>query len=143
VAAGASATQQLIRAASLYKLERSLRQRGVPAEILWESSSDWREIDGPVQSWIAEAAPALAQASLAIACVMEPRTVIIDGAMPDATRRTLAEAVRSALAAFNAEGIKPFAIEEGTIGVQARALGAASLPLAANFMVDRDSLYKS
>ena len=40
------------------------------------------------------------------------------------------------------DGITPFAIEEGTIGIDARALGAASLPLFANFMADRDVLFK-
>ena len=36
----------------------------------------------------------------------------------------------------------PLLCAEGTIGIQARALGAASLPLFANFMADRDVLLK-
>jgi hypothetical protein len=51
-------------------------------------------------------------------------------------------AVRGHVDGVNTDGISPFAISEGTIGIQARALGAASLPLFANFMVDRDVLLK-
>ena len=39
-------------------------------------------------------------------------------------------------------GITPFAVEEGTIGADARAMGAASLALLANFIIDRDVLFK-
>ena len=68
--------------------------------------------------------------------------IIIDGAMPPAIRRRLVEATRAEAQLLNMDGITPFAIEEGTIGVDARALGAASLPLFANFMADRDVLFK-
>jgi hypothetical protein len=51
-------------------------------------------------------------------------------------------AVRAHMGRVNTDGINPFVISEGTIGIQARALGAASLPLFANFMVDRDVLIK-
>jgi hypothetical protein len=42
----------------------------------------------------------------------------------------------------NTDGINPFVVTEGTIGIQARALGAASLPLFAKFMADRAVLLK-
>jgi hypothetical protein len=40
------------------------------------------------------------------------------------------------------QGISTFAVEEGGIGADARAMGAASLPLFANFIIDRDVLFK-
>ena len=43
---------------------------------------------------------------------------------------------------FNDVGITPFAVAEGSIGANARAMGAASLPLFANFIIDRDVLFK-
>ena len=43
---------------------------------------------------------------------------------------------------MNLQGITSFKVAEGTIGVDARAMGAASLPLFANFIIDRDLLFK-
>jgi hypothetical protein len=40
------------------------------------------------------------------------------------------------------QGISHFDVVEGTIGANARAMGAASLPLFANFIIDRDVLFK-
>jgi predicted NBD/HSP70 family sugar kinase len=133
--------QQLIRAASLYRLERALRRSDIAADILWSPRSEWREISEHVTSWVAEAAPAIAQASVAIASVVDPKAIIIDGAMPAPVRSQLLNAVQKHLASINLDGIEPFATEEGTIGVQARALGAASLPLFANYMVNRDVFF--
>ena len=61
--------------------------------------------------------------------------------MPD-VREKLVTAVKTALTKINLDGITPFTVEAGTIGVNARALGAASLPLFANYMIDRDVLFK-
>ena len=46
------------------------------------------------------------------------------------------------MARVNTQGISRFEIAEGTIGLAARAMGAASLPLFANFIIDRDVLFK-
>ena len=40
------------------------------------------------------------------------------------------------------QGISPFTVIEGTIGADARAMGAASLPLFANFIINRNVLFK-
>ncbi len=133
--------QQLIRAASLFRLERALREAGIAVDILWAPQSEWKEIHDQVSAWISEAAPAIAQAAVAIASVVDPKAIVIDGAMPNSVRSKLTVAVRSHLDTLNRDGIAPFAIEEGTIGIQARALGAASLPLFANYMVNRDVLF--
>ena len=68
--------------------------------------------------------------------------MVVDGAMPAEVRARLVERMRGALAEINTRGISPFTIAEGTIGANARARGAASLPLFANFIVDRDVLFK-
>jgi predicted NBD/HSP70 family sugar kinase len=135
-------TEQLIRSASLYLLERQLRQNGRDAALLWQNEDDWSRIGVALEHWIETAARGIAQAAAAIAAVVDPAAVIIDGAMPPHVRAQLVAAVRSHLARVNTDGISPFAVAEGTIGIQARALGAASLPLFANFMVDRDVLLK-
>jgi predicted NBD/HSP70 family sugar kinase len=135
-------TEQLIRSASLYLLERHLRDEGRDASMLWKNDDNWSRIGPALDRWVEGAARGIAQAAAAIAAVLDPAAIIIDGAMPPHVRAQLVAAVRSQMARVNTDGINPFAVSEGTIGIQARALGAASLPLFANFMVDRDVLLK-
>jgi predicted NBD/HSP70 family sugar kinase len=135
-------TEQLIRSASLYLLERQLREDGRDASLLWENAGDWSMIGQALERWIDVAARGIAQASAAIASVIDPAAIIIDGAMPPPARASLVSAVRSHIGRVNTDGINPFVVTEGTIGIQARALGAASLPLFAKFMADRAVLLK-
>jgi predicted NBD/HSP70 family sugar kinase/biotin operon repressor len=135
-------TEQLVRSASLYLLERHLREQQRDSFMLWQNEDDWSGIAPAIDHWVDIAARGLAQAATAIAAVIDPAAVIIDGAMPSHVRSQLVTAVRSEMERLNTEGISPLEIAEGTIGIQARALGAASLPLFANFMVDRDVLLK-
>jgi predicted NBD/HSP70 family sugar kinase len=140
---GASAApEQLIRSASLYLLERQLRADGRDESMPWKNEEDWSRMGTVLENWIGTAARGIAQASASIAAVIDPAAVIIDGAMPASVRGQLVSAVRAQMARVNTDGINPFAVAEGTIGIQARAMGAASLPLFANFMVDRDVLLK-
>jgi len=134
--------QQLIRTASFYVLERQLTPAGKPADLLWRNANDWSAAGPALDGWIADAAQGIAHAACAVAAILEPAAVIIDGAMPADVRTRLAEAVRQALGAIDMQGISPFEVAEGTIGTDARAMGAASLPLLANFIIDRDVLFK-
>jgi predicted NBD/HSP70 family sugar kinase len=134
--------EQLIRSASLYLLERDLRTAGKDESLMWKSIEDWSAIGDPLTRWIEKAARGLTQAAVSVASVVEPAAIIIDGAMPPAVRHALVDAVRKRMANFNMEGVRPFAVMEGSIGNNARAMGAASLPLFANFMIDQDILFK-
>ncbi len=135
-------TEQLVRSASLYLLERQLQEEGRDTFMIWQNEDNWSRIGSALDRWVDNAARGIAQAAAAIAAVIDPAAIIIDGAMPPHVRAQLVAAVRGHLGRVNTDGISAFAISEGTIGIQARALGAASLPLFANFMVDRDVLLK-
>ncbi len=128
-------TEQLIRQASLSQLERELRERNSDPSILFYDGADWNRLGAPLTKWISLAAKGLAQASASLAASLECKAVIIDGSMPADVRMRLVEATREELAHMNLDGITPFEIEAGSIGFAARALGAASLPLAANFLL--------
>lgn len=142
VSSPAGGHQQLLRIASLHSLEQALERGGVGPAILWQSGGNWRDMEPTLSRWIDMAATGLAQASAGVACVFEPAAIVIDGAIPADVRARLTAAVRSALTSMNLQGITPFKVAEGTIGVDARAMGAASLPLFANFIIDRDLLFK-
>ena len=135
-------SQQLIRTASLYVIEQELKRRNRNPDMLWQNAGDWSAVGDALDQWIAQAAEGLAYASAGIAAVIENSVVVIDGAMPAEVRGRLVTAVREAVAKVNMQGITPFSIYEGAIGAQARAMGAASLPLFANFIIDRDVLFK-
>lgn len=134
--------QQLIRAASLYGIERALNEAGRDPAILWQSPDDWGEIGEPLAHWIDKSAESLAYAIAAATSVIDFPTVIVDGAFPSDVRERLVDAIRRKITLVDTRGLAPFEIISGTIGSDARAMGAASLPLIANFAIDRDVLFK-
>ncbi|MDE2385028.1 MAG: ROK family transcriptional regulator [Alphaproteobacteria bacterium] len=134
--------QQLIQCASFYSLELALNRSGQNASIMWQAEEDWSAIGKALDEWLPGAAAGLSDAMLAVAAVTECSEVIIDGAMPPAVRARLVSAVQQALLKATRSGITPFHVREGGIGRDARALGAAALPLFANFVIDRDVLFK-
>jgi predicted NBD/HSP70 family sugar kinase len=135
-------SEQLIRSASLYTLEQVLREEHRNPDMLWHDPDDWSAGAKSVNDWVDRAAHGIANACASIASITECSEIVIDGAMPSDVRRSLTEATRAALQQVNLNGISAFEIREGAIGRDARALGAASLPLFANFIIDRDVLFK-
>lgn len=139
---GPGGARQLIQTASFSVLEHALKQAGRDPSLLWRQPEDWGAVGAALDSWIETAAEGLALASAGVAAVFEPSATVIDGAMPREVRARLCRRVRDRLAAVDMQGITPFVVEEGSIGADARAMGAASLPLFANFVIDRDVLFK-
>ena len=92
--------------------------------------------------WLEQTAKSLAHAAVAAMSVIDFEAIIIDGAMPADVRRELVEKTRAALKQQDLRGLPKFSIEEGSIGSDARAMGAASLSLFANYIIDRDVLFK-
>jgi predicted NBD/HSP70 family sugar kinase len=142
VTSDAGSPRQLIECASLYELEKTLATEGRDPAILWRSPNDWGDVGPALDRWIAKAAPAIAQATAGAAAVIDASAVFIDGAFPAPVRAALAEKVRAAMESVDRRGISPFEIVEGSLGSDARAMGAASLPLLANYAIDRDVLFK-
>ncbi|GBD42556.1 N-acetylglucosamine repressor [bacterium HR40] len=132
--------RQLIQRASLYLLERACRDAGLDPSRIWLSPEHWDEELSLVDSWMEEAADALAYAIAAACAVIDFEAAIIDGALPPGLRRRLVERVRDRFARIDRQGLSAVAIEEGRIGAFARAIGGATLPLLANFALDREIL---
>ena len=63
---------------------------------------------------------------------------MIDGWMPQTVRARLVDAVAAALGKIDVEGLKIPEVREGTVGIHARALGGASLPLSERFLLGGD-----
>jgi predicted NBD/HSP70 family sugar kinase len=126
---------QLIDTASIAVLEKELNARGVSAPHLWTSPEDWGELGPALDEWVVRAADALAHAIVSASSVIDFEAAVIDGWMPTAVRRDLVDAVRSTIGAIDAEGLTIPKVHEGTVGIHARALGAASLPLSERFLI--------
>ncbi len=139
---GPNGPEQLIRHASTYQLERMLVAEGRDPLLLSRSRDDWSDVGPALDHWINLTAQSLAYASLVAASVMEFEAIIIDGAIPADVRQRIVAGIQSKLPELDQRGIAPLKIVEGLIGVDARAKGAASLPLFANFIIDRDVLFK-
>lgn len=126
---------QLIDIASIAVLEKALNARGIEAPHLWTSPGDWGDLGAELENWIREAGAALAYAIVSASSVIDFEAAVIDGWMPEDVRRRLVEATRAATAGIDVEGLTLPAIREGTVGHNARALGAASLPLSDRFLL--------
>lgn len=131
---GPNGTVQLIEVAAVAKLEQALVAGGRDPSHLWTSPDDWGDIGPELDAWIESAASGLAYAIVAASAVIDFQLAIVDGWMPADIRRRLVEATASAITRFDLEGVTVPAIRAGTVGIHARALGAASLPLADRFL---------
>jgi predicted NBD/HSP70 family sugar kinase len=134
--------QQLIRSASTYVLANRLIEAGIDPASIWETPKQWSNFGPILDEWIAEVAAGLAVATIAAASVIDFEAAIIDGACPAAVRAVIVQTVRDKVHELDRRGLSPCVVSEGSIGVDARAVGAAALPFLANFARDREVLFK-
>lgn len=127
--------RQLIDFASLTRLEQMLQARGLDGSHLWTSPESWPDTGPDLDGWLADASGALAYAIVSAAAVIDFEAAIIDGWMPASVRARLVDGIRAALGGIDAEGLRLPVIREGTVGIHARALGAASQPLSERFLI--------
>ncbi len=138
---GAPERQQLILSASLHRLEqRLLAARIDPIDFF--KSQQWHLLGPVLDDWLEEAAFGLAHAVVASVSVIDFGAVIIDGGFPAEVRSRLVALVREKIATFDLQGLTPFETIEGSVGANARTIGAASLPFFSRFLLDRDVLFK-
>ena len=142
VSSAAGKPEQLVHATALAALEREIIRDGGDPELLWRGDTDWQGAGGALNRWMERAAFQVATAAAGVMAVLDCAAIVIDGAVPVTVRAGFADAVRAALTKIDLQGLARFAVVEGTIGADARALGAASLPLFDNFIINRNVLFK-
>ncbi|MEM9012772.1 MAG: ROK family transcriptional regulator [Pseudomonadota bacterium] len=136
---------QLIHAASAIDLERALSAAGLDAAAMITGQADdaARASAEPVfAAWCARAAPALARAIVGAISVVDFETVVIDGVLNPRWRRALRHAVAEEIRRQNLAGLTLPELATGSVGAQARVLGAALLPLNDRFSPDIDLLVR-
>lgn len=130
---------QLIDLASIYGLEKRLTRAGLDPALPWQDPERWPIPDTIVQEWMDTAAEAIAQAVVSALAVIDFRAVVIDGWFPPEIRDALLSRVRAAVARMNLAGLDAPVIRPGSLGIDARTLGAAALPLTDRFLISSDA----
>ncbi len=135
--------QQLVDVASLASLERQTVEAGGNGDMIWNNPKSWTVPLDILDEWVKLASESLAFAIASSVSLIDFECIIIDGWMPEDVRAQVVCATRAALDKIDIAGITPPKLRAGTIGSDARALGAASLPLSERFLVDRSSFLKT
>ena len=131
--------RRLLAVASMSHLAESMEAAGQPSSHLWEQHLDWQVSDDILSDWLDEAATGLAWAALTAATLLEIEAVMIDGWMPTSVRAELTRRTKLAMAELDLSGITPPMIREGTVGAEARSLGAAAIPLSQRYLIDQNA----
>lgn len=128
--------QRLMDVASTHKLATAMEAAGQPSDRLWTAPHEWQVDRAILSDWMDAAATGLAAATLSAVALLELEAVLIDGWMPVSVRAEIVRRTEAALHRLDLAGIDPPRIGEGTVGANARALGAAAVPLAQRYLVD-------
>ena len=134
--------RRLLTVASISTLSVAMDAAGQPSGHLWEDPDHWQVSAPLLNAWIAGVAEGLASATLSAASLLEIEAVLIDGWMPAAVRAEIARQTEAAFNRLDLAGITPVAVREGTVGPQARSLGAAAIPLAQRYLLDQSAILK-
>ena len=132
-------TRRLIDVASLSVLAAAMDRAGVPSDHLWQQHAQWQVPQALLDPWIDGAARGLAYATLSAASLLELEAVLIDGWMPVEVRAEIVRRTDAALQALDLAGVAAPVIREGTVGADARALGAAAIPLSQRYLLDQNA----
>ncbi len=132
-------SKQLVDMASIHLLETRLEEVDLDPAMIWQNPQDWSKIMRYVEPWLGQTAQELAKASLSTCAVIDFEAILIDGSFPGEIRADLVERVRRYISNQDTRGLIPPVIESGTIGGNARALGAASGPIFSQFLLDTNA----
>jgi predicted NBD/HSP70 family sugar kinase len=131
--------RRLLDVASLSVLADAMEAAGVPSDHLWQQHLAWQVPDRVLEPWMDAAAAGLAYATLSASSLLELEAVLIDGWMPVSVRAEIVQRTQAALLRLDLAGINLPAIREGTVGANARALGAAAIPLSQRYLLDQNA----
>ncbi|MFM2391111.1 MAG: hypothetical protein RLZZ437_2666 [Pseudomonadota bacterium] len=131
--------RRLLSVASMSTLADAMAVADEPSDHLWEQHDSWQVSPAILSDWMNATADGLASAILSAATLMELEAVMIDGWMPTAIRAEITRRTEAALLKLDLAGIDAPMIREGTVGAQARALGAAAIPLSQRYLLDQNA----
>ncbi|MBC2837060.1 ROK family transcriptional regulator [Paragemmobacter straminiformis] len=132
--------QRLFDVASMSRLAEEMEAAGEPSDHLWQQHAEWRVSAPVLDRWLESASEGIAYAALSASALIELEAVLIDGWMPATIRAEITRRTHAALMRLDLSGVEPPQVREGTVGADARALGAAAIPLAQRYLIDQNAL---
>jgi predicted NBD/HSP70 family sugar kinase len=126
---------QLLHNASMYLLERRLEEAGMDPGLIWKPDTDWDAFGPALSGWIDQTARYLAVAVVAVCSVIDFECVLIDANCPAPVRRLIVEKTDAAIGGLDTRGIARPQVVEAAVGRNARAIGAAALPIIADHLL--------
>ncbi len=139
VARAGGQVDRLLGMASMAQLAKAMAAAGEDSAHLWEQHENWAVSPQILSDWMNEVALGLAWAALTAASLLEIEAVLIDGWMPVCVRAEITARTQTALQSLDLSGITVPAVREGTVGAEARALGAAAIPLSQRYLIDQNA----
>lgn len=133
-------THRLFDVASMSRLAEMMEEAGESSDHLWQQHREWRVSRPILEAWIDGAAQGLAYAILSAAALTELEAVLIDGWMPADIRTEITTRTEAALDRLDMSGVERPLVRQGTVGADARALGAAAIPLAQRYLIENTAL---
>lgn len=130
---------RLLSIASASALSTAIEAAGQSSDQLWERHDRWDVDPQLLSNWMDQAAEGLAWAILSASTLMELEAVLIDGWIPPEVRAGITQRTEAALHRLDLAGIDAPAVREGTVGAEARALGAAAIPLSQRYLIDQNA----
>ncbi|MCL4159919.1 UNVERIFIED_CONTAM: hypothetical protein GTU68_060822, partial [Idotea baltica] len=131
--------RQLIDCASIVVLERILTGVTVIPEGSLSGTEVWSGFDRQLDDWIKQTARYLTSAAVSACSVFDFEAVMIDGGFPSDVRSRLVEATHLQMQKIDTRGIERPKVVEASIGREARAVGAASLPLLSRYLLEQSA----
>jgi predicted NBD/HSP70 family sugar kinase len=116
-----------------------MEEAGESSDHLWESPDRWHVSERLLRRWVDTAAEGLAGAILSASALLELEAVLIDGWMPPSVRALITRRTQQALMRLDLSGVAMPQVREGTVGAQARSLGAAAIPLSQRYLIDQNA----
>ena len=131
--------RRLFDSASMAVLAAMMEEAGESSDHLWERPDHWQVSERLLREWVDVAAEGLAGAILSAATLLELEAVLIDGWMPTSVRAMITLRTQEALGRLDLSGVAPPQVRAGTVGAQARSLGAAAIPLSHRYLIDQNA----
>ena len=140
VASSGNMPAQLIERASLTGFEALARAAGRDDPHSFYYGEQDEQTQALFSRWAEEAAGSLAFAITATSSLLDLDAVILAAGLPDDRTAELVSLTATALDGYNTKGVHLPELHQAEIGITARAMGGAFLPIYANFSLERDAL---
>ncbi|MFK7857662.1 MAG: ROK family transcriptional regulator [Granulosicoccus sp.] len=139
-----SGISQLIDTASIQLFENdALSSNDLDCEYIAHDADIWNSDSEQLRQWLDKLANSLAMAIVSVNSIVDVGVIVIDGGFPTSIKERVVDMTRLALDNVDTKGIHSPEIIAGLIGPDARALGAARLPLFSRFLLDETVLTRA